>query len=174
MTSSMRKKRVILKNRDLSKSGKNRDFLTWCGKTVISPKVGKIRDFSKSIKSASCNRSLYNVFFGTMCVFCIILFSLLTLLVVKKTIDVEVKLKSIQKEMDLLKRSNRILKRDKRKFERIVVGVLVKGRINVIGETISDLCSERKGFNTTYVKKIRTMAEEQISKNIEMSKTVIP
>ena len=109
-----------------------------------------------------------------MYILCIILLSLLTLLLVKKTIAVEVKLKSIQKEMDLLKRSNRILKRDKRKFERIVVGVLVKGRINVIGETISDLCSERKGFNTTYVKKIRTMAEEQISKNIEMLKVVIP
>ena len=86
----------------------------------------------------------------------------------------EAKLKSIQKEMDLLKRSNRILKRNKRKFERIVVGVLVKGRRNVIGETISDLRGERKGFNTSYVKKIRTMAEEQISKNIEMLKAVIP
>ena len=86
---------------------------------------------------------------------------------VKKTVDMEAKLKSIQKEMDLLKR-------DKRKFERIVVGVLVKGRRNVIGETISDLRRERKGFNTSYVKKIRTMAEEQISKNIEMLKAVIP
>ena len=85
---------------------------------------------------------------------------------VKKTVDMEAKLKSIQKEMDLLKRSNRILKRNKRKFERIVVGVLVKGRRNVIGETIYDLRRERKGFNTAYVKKIRTMAEEQISKNI--------
>ena len=89
----------------------------------------KKREFRKSIKVSNVIVHCTMCFFCTMYILCIILLSLLTLLMVKKTVDMEAKLKSIQKEMDLLKR---------------------------------------------YIKKIRTMAEEQISKNIKMSKTVMP
>ena len=94
---------------------------------------------------------------------------------VKKTIvniSMEARLKSIEKEMALLKRSNRILKRNNKKFERIVVGAIVRDRRNAISQTISDLRWERKGYYTSYVKKIETMAEEQISKNIEKLKAM--
>ena len=63
-----------------------------------------------------------------------------------------------------------ILKRNKKKFERIVIGALVGIRINAISRTISDLRDERKGYNTSYVKKIETMAEEQISTNTKRAK----
>ena len=106
----------------------------------------------------------------TMCILCIILLSLLTLIMVKKTVDMEARLKSIEKEMDLLKRSNRILKRNNKKFERIVIGVLVRSGRNPFSRTISDLRDERKGYNTSYVKKIETMAEEQISTDTKRAK----
>ena len=108
----------------------------------------------------------------TMDVLCIILLSLLALIMVKKTIDMEVRLKSIEKELDLLKRSNKILKRNNKKFERIVVGSILGGNCgrNVIGQVITDLRNERKGYNTSYVKKIETMAEEKIRKNKKRAK----
>ena len=82
----------------------------------------------------------------------------------------EARLKSIEKEMDLLKHSNRILKRNNKKFERIVIGVLVRSGRNPFSRTISDLRDERKGYNTSYVKKIETMAEEQISTDTKRAK----
>ena len=82
----------------------------------------------------------------------------------------EGRLDSIEKEMVLLKRTNRILKRSNRKFERIVIGALVRNRRNVIRDAISDLRGERKGYNTSYVKRIETMAEKQMSKNIKKVK----
>ena len=82
----------------------------------------------------------------------------------------EGRLDSIEKEMVLLKRTNRILKRSNRKFERIVIGALVRNRRNVIRDAISDLREERKGYNTSYVKRIETMAEKQMSKNIKKVK----
>ena len=87
-------------------------------------------------------------------------------------INMETRLKSIEKELDGLKRSNRILKRNKKKFERIMVGSILRGSCgrNVIGQVITDLSNERKEYNTTYVKKIETMAEEQISMNKKRAK----
>ena len=107
-----------------------------------------------------------------MCILGIILLSLLTLIMVKKTIDMEARLKSIEKELDLLKRSNRILKRNNKKFERIMIGSILGGSCgrNAIGQVITELRDERKGYSTTYVKKIETMAEEQISMNIKREK----
>ena len=84
----------------------------------------------------------------------------------------EARLKSIEKELDLLKRSNRILKRNNKKFERIMIGSILQrsaGR-NVIRQVITDLRDERKEYNTAYVKKIETMAEEQNSTIIQRAK----
>ena len=104
-----------------------------------------------------------------MCILGIILLSLLTLIMVKKTIDMEARLKSIEKELDLLKRSNRVLKRNNKKFQRIMIGSILRGSCgrNAIGRVIAELRDERKEYNTAYVKKIETMAEEQISMNIK-------
>ena len=84
----------------------------------------------------------------------------------------EARLKSIEKELDLLKRSNRLLKRNNKKFERIMIGSILRGSCgrNAIGQVITDLRDERKEYNTAYVKKIETMAEEQISTNIKREK----
>ena len=109
----------------------------------------------------------------TMYVLCIIVLSLLILKMVKEAVVntyMEGRLDSIEKEMIQLKRTNRILKRSNRKFERIVIGALVRKRRNVIRDAISDLRGERKGYNTSYVKRIETMAEKQMSKNIKKFK----
>ena len=108
-----------------------------------------------------------------MYVLCIIVLSLLILKMVKEAVVntyMEGRLDSIEKEMVLLKRTNRILKRSNRKFERIVIGALVRNRRNVIRDAISDLRGERTGYNTSYVKRIETMAEKQMSKNIKKVK----
>ena len=109
----------------------------------------------------------------TMYVLCIIVLSLLILKMVKEAVVntyMEGRLDSIEKEMIQLKRTNKILKRSNRKFERIVIGALVRKRRNVIRDAISDLRGERKGYNTSYVKRIETMAEKQMSKNIKKFK----
>ena len=110
-------------------------------------------------------------------VLCNVCLSLLILKMVKEAVvntSMERRLDSIEKEMILLKRTNKILKRSNRKFERIVIGALVRNNRKVIRDAISDLRGERKGYNTSYVKRIETMAEKQVSKNIEKAKKEDP
>ena len=57
--------------------------------------------------STVCIKAVNVTIHCTMCILCIILLSLLALIMVKKTVDMEVRLKSIEKELDQLKRSNR-------------------------------------------------------------------
>ena len=51
-----------------------------------------------------------------------------------------------------------------------MIGALVRKRRNVIRDAISDLRGERKGYNTSYVKRIETMSEKQMSKNMKKFK----